>query len=67
MTEKCPKYLTNLSVIQVMNICPIVALSPNQTVFWIVDKTVRYSDHGLNNEHYQDEYRTIIVCLNRDK
>ena len=44
-------WITDLSGIQVINICPIVKWSVFQMVFWIKDKIVPYSDHGLNNDN----------------
>ena len=42
-------WITDLTSIQVMNICQIVEWSVIQMLFWIGNKNVSYSDHGLNN------------------
>ena len=45
-------WIMDLSGIQIMNICQIIECSVILMVFWIADKCICYSDHGLNNGHY---------------
>ena len=47
-----------------MNNCPIVEWSIIQKVFWLADKIVYYSDHGLNNSYYRaSEYQTMLSAI----